>query len=152
MDERIDVLSVSSVHPLIKTDHRLWLFNVRRQCRSAAVPPIYKVAPSRQNRLYQYISSARNSSSASNIIQDNCLKCFTQNICKRQMWSQIFRAHLNRELSLTKLRKEKYLRFQLIGVNQTCKSGGAAIAEWIRLRLPSCGPGFESQARHLCFL
>ena len=28
---------------------------------------------------------------------------------------------------------------------------GAAIAQWIRLRLPSCHPGFESQARHLCF-
>ena len=28
---------------------------------------------------------------------------------------------------------------------------GAAIAQWIRLRLPSCRPGFESQAHHLCF-
>ena len=27
----------------------------------------------------------------------------------------------------------------------------AAIAQWIRLRLPSCGPGFESQAQHLHF-
>ena len=27
----------------------------------------------------------------------------------------------------------------------------AAIAPWFRLRLPSCGPGFESQAHHLCF-
>ena len=27
----------------------------------------------------------------------------------------------------------------------------AAIAPWFRLRLPSCGPGFESQANHLCF-
>ena len=27
----------------------------------------------------------------------------------------------------------------------------AAIAQWYRLRLPSCGPGFESQAIHLCF-
>ena len=26
---------------------------------------------------------------------------------------------------------------------------GAAIAQWIRLRLPSCPPGFESQAHHL---
>ena len=25
-------------------------------------------------------------------------------------------------------------------------------AQWIRLRLPSCGPGFESQARHLRFI
>ena len=29
--------------------------------------------------------------------------------------------------------------------------GGAAIAQWIRLRLPSCRPGFESQAHHLSF-
>ena len=27
----------------------------------------------------------------------------------------------------------------------------AAIAQWIHLRLPSCGPGFESQAHQLCF-
>ena len=27
----------------------------------------------------------------------------------------------------------------------------AAIAPWFRLCLPSCGPGFESQAHHLCF-
>ena len=27
----------------------------------------------------------------------------------------------------------------------------AAIAPWFCLRLPSCGPGFESQAHHLCF-
>ena len=29
--------------------------------------------------------------------------------------------------------------------------GVAAIAPWFRLHLPSCGPGFESQAHHLCF-
>ena len=28
---------------------------------------------------------------------------------------------------------------------------GAAIAQWIRLRLPSGCPGFEFQAHHLCF-
>ena len=27
----------------------------------------------------------------------------------------------------------------------------AAIAQWIRLRLPSCRPGYESQAHHLRF-
>ena len=31
-------------------------------------------------------------------------------------------------------------------------SWGATIAQWIRLRLPSCRPGFESQARNLRFL
>ena len=30
-------------------------------------------------------------------------------------------------------------------------SGGAAIAQWIRLRLPSCHPRFKSQAHHLRF-
>ena len=28
----------------------------------------------------------------------------------------------------------------------------AAIAPWFHLRLPSCGPGFESQAHHQCFI
>ena len=28
---------------------------------------------------------------------------------------------------------------------------GATIAQWIRMRLPSCCPGFESQAHHPCF-
>ena len=30
-------------------------------------------------------------------------------------------------------------------------NGGAAMAPWFHLCLPSCGPGFESQAQHLCF-
>ena len=28
--------------------------------------------------------------------------------------------------------------------------GGAAVAQWIHLHIPSCRPGFESQAHHLC--
>ena len=31
-------------------------------------------------------------------------------------------------------------------------SRGAAIAQWIRLHLPSCCPGFDYQAQHLHFL
>ena len=31
------------------------------------------------------------------------------------------------------------------------KQGGGAIAQWIRRHLPSCGPGFESQAYLLRF-
>jgi len=31
------------------------------------------------------------------------------------------------------------------------KTMGAAKAQWIRLLLRSCCPGFESQAHHLCF-
>ena len=30
-----------------------------------------------------------------------------------------------------------------------CFLGGAAVAQWIRLHLPSCRPGFDSQAHHL---
>ena len=29
--------------------------------------------------------------------------------------------------------------------------GGGAIAQWIRLRLPSCGPWFKFHAHYLCF-
>ena len=29
--------------------------------------------------------------------------------------------------------------------------GVAAIVQWLCLRLPSCRPGFESHAQHLCF-
>ena len=31
------------------------------------------------------------------------------------------------------------------------RNGGAAVAQWIRSRLPSCRPGFDSQAHHLRF-
>ena len=34
---------------------------------------------------------------------------------------------------------------------KTLTALGAAIAQWIRLRLPSCHPGFESQPHHLRF-
>ena len=34
---------------------------------------------------------------------------------------------------------------------QTVIRWGAAKAQWIRLGLPSCRPGFESQAYHLSF-
>ena len=35
--------------------------------------------------------------------------------------------------------------------NKSRNTMGAAIAQWIRPRLPSCRPGFESQANHLSF-
>ena len=31
-------------------------------------------------------------------------------------------------------------------------SRGSAIAQWICLCLPFCGPGFKSQSNHLCFI
>ena len=34
-------------------------------------------------------------------------------------------------------------------IQRKTKEEGAAIAQWIRLRLPSCGPRIESQAHHL---
>ena len=42
------------------------------------------------------------------------------------------------------------LRLTFTSVRITFRRG-AAIAQWIRLRLPSCRPGFESQAHHLNF-
>ena len=41
------------------------------------------------------------------------------------------------------------IRFQ--SLYPTLFLSGAAIAQWINLTLPSCRPGFESQAHHLCF-
>ena len=46
-----------------------------------------------------------------------------------------------------------YIRLKqfILQVVQIWRGRDAAIAQWIRLRLPSCRPGFESQAHHLCF-
>ena len=41
--------------------------------------------------------------------------------------------------------------YQLLLLTNLGRLRGAAIAQWIRLRLPSCRPGFESQANHLSF-
>ena len=38
-----------------------------------------------------------------------------------------------------------------VRVSKNLIGGGAAIAQWICLSLPSLRPGFESQAHHLCF-
>ena len=42
----------------------------------------------------------------------------------------------------------KYLWFNL---TLTMIIRGGAIAQWIRLHLPSCDPGFESQSHNLCY-
>ena len=50
--------------------------------------------------------------------------------------------------------KQGKQKFQPYGDALPCKfsrCGVAAIAQWFRLRLPFCGPGFESQAHHLRF-
>ena len=44
---------------------------------------------------------------------------------------------------LSNTRSKNSIKFDFVG--------GAAIAQWIRLRQPSCRPRFESQAHHLCF-
>ena len=36
-------------------------------------------------------------------------------------------------------------------MGKKCQRRVAAIALWFGLRLPSCGPGFKSQAHHLHF-
>ena len=38
-----------------------------------------------------------------------------------------------------------------LGILHDTTTPAAAIAPWFRLHLPSCGPGFESQAHHLRF-
>ena len=40
-------------------------------------------------------------------------------------------------------------RRQFLFINKSFR--GAAVAQWIRSCLPSCRPGFDSQAHHLCF-
>ena len=39
----------------------------------------------------------------------------------------------------------------VIAIATQTNERGVVIAQWICLRLPSCHPGFESQAHHLCF-
>ena len=49
---------------------------------------------------------------------------------------------------------EKIEKFQLIAthcIRRWSQQNRAAIAQWIRLRLPSCRPRFDSQANHLSF-
>ena len=53
-----------------------------------------------------------------------------------------------------KIKKLKTVRSDVLTSTTMCKQcyfGGAAVAQWIRSRLPSCRPGFESQAHHLHF-
>ena len=56
-------------------------------------------------------------------------------------------------LQTTLLAQNVFLALQLIKskTGRVKDREGAAIAQWIRLRLPSCRPGFESQANHLSF-
>ena len=51
--------------------------------------------------------------------------------------------------------KELQLRFACLlhfSAQSYLMGWGAAVAQWIRLRLPSFRPGFEFQAHHLCIL
>ena len=52
--------------------------------------------------------------------------------------------HLDTDVDIA-INKAKWRKQQKI------KFWVSAIAPWFRLRLPSCGPWFESQALHLCF-
>ena len=42
-------------------------------------------------------------------------------------------------------------KLPIVLCNKVSKGWGAAIAQWNRLHLTSCRPGFESKAHHLCF-
>ena len=58
-----------------------------------------------------------------------------------------------RDIKKVRTRAVNYLRHRSpdVGIKGSPLGGGAAIAQWIRPCLPSCSPGFESQAHHLSF-
>ena len=62
---------------------------------------------------------------------------------KKSFWILCFIAWANAPWSWL-----KYLWFNL---TLTMIIRGGAIAQWIRLHLPSCDPGFESQSHNLCY-
>ena len=52
---------------------------------------------------------------------------------------------------ITKRHTSLYLPTKTLDNFETLGGGGAAVAQWIRLRLQYYHTGFESQAHHLCF-
>ena len=67
--------------------------------------------------------------------------------CDQQSWwmKRRRRRRRRRHTRVDRKRKERL-------INVTILPKGAAIAQWIRLRLPSCWPRFESQVHHLPML
>ena len=57
----------------------------------------------------------------------------------------LFRSNLNEQNRIQNLNEAE-------NFDVTLKCWAAAMAPWFHLRLPSCVPGFENQARHLRFL
>ena len=51
-----------------------------------------------------------------------------------------------------KVRKKEKTKEEKERTKERKEGCATAIALWFRLRLPSCGPGFESQAHRLSFL
>ena len=56
-----------------------------------------------------------------------------------------------RDIKKVRTRAVNYLRHRSPDVGIKVAPGGPAIAQWIRPCLPSCSPGFKSQAHHLSF-
>ena len=52
---------------------------------------------------------------------------------------------------LCKRQQQKQKQPTVTKLITTTAARGSTIAQWIRLRLPFCHPGFESQAHHLHF-
>ena len=52
-----------------------------------------------------------------------------------------------------KIKENRQLKDNLINIVVAFGStlSWSVISNWIRLHLPSCGPGFDPQAKHLCF-
>ena len=67
----------------------------------------------------------------------------------RSLWLQV--AILKTQKIKSRIAFTAFPSFTNKGWWQSYYHCGAAIAQWIRLHLPSCCPGFESQAHYLCF-
>ena len=73
-------------------------------------------------------------------------KKFLANFCRSSLLFQSFLEHI-----FHKKIRNIFIIFFIFYVTKI-RNWPAAIAPWFRLRLPSCGRGFESKAHHLSFL
>ena len=87
--------------------------------------------------------------------QRNCRKQFEE--CKKHNNARFFQPIVSNSKmanGLTIANEDSYSKDirQMIRVIDVCTINcyRPAVTQWIRLRLQSCGPGFESQAHHLC--
>ena len=65
--------------------------------------------------------------------------------------AQKFKNRLSKHFQVFNENQRSCLRLNHFVREEELEHGGAAIEQWIHLCLPSCRPGFESQAYHLGF-